>query len=369
MELTSIPSVFEPDINYTVKLSEDVVFESKMPEIPKKCSVTIDLNGHDILFKHEIENSLDICTTNYKEHNNEYMGLITNNGSLNIVGEGEISAYIADYNYIMTKESRNFDDLMAKCAAVINNGYLKIGTDACVNCYTTVTISDGTISNPFIRSGYADLFVYGFAVMNNGESDICGELNTKVISMSYAGGSANSYHSAAAYGIFGGSVNIYGGKISADAGSGAAGSSSSCREKNKITELAVGVFSNDLNISGNVQIDADVSAWMSTNQWDCWKDGIVYQVSAGVMYEGKNYPKIDSGCSISAGYSRLDNAQIIIPGSDKYSTEKSYTVLSPDACKNQYRFAASVAGIHCLSQSAYAENDSEEVMDSGWFNS
>ena len=88
VELTSIPSVFEPDINYTVKLSEDVVFESKMPEIPKKCSVTIDLNGHDILFKHEIENSLDVCTTNYNEHNNEYMGLITNNGSLNIVGEG-----------------------------------------------------------------------------------------------------------------------------------------------------------------------------------------------------------------------------------------------------------------------------------------
>lgn len=65
MELTAIPSVFEPDINYNVKLSEDAVFESKMPEIPKKSSVTLDLNGHDLLFKHEIENSLDIyrCRT------------------------------------------------------------------------------------------------------------------------------------------------------------------------------------------------------------------------------------------------------------------------------------------------------------------
>lgn len=153
VELTSIPSVFEPDINYTVKLSEDAVFESKMPEIPKKCSVTLDLNGHNILFKHEIENALDVCTTNYKEHNNEYMGLITNNGSLDIVGEGEISAYIADYNYYLTE---NKDNLMAKGSAIINNGTLNIGAGVTVESDMTVALTD--CKSNLTAAQYADLF-------------------------------------------------------------------------------------------------------------------------------------------------------------------------------------------------------------------
>lgn len=363
--LTSFPSSFTAGNTYNITLGADVSVSSKLPTIPANCTVNLNMNNHKVLFKHVQSNSLDICTENYTSHNETYMGFITNNGTLNMTGTGTFKLLAVDYNY---KIKDNKTDLMAKGAAIVNNGTLNVGAGVTVESDMTVTITEDGVG-AFTRSKYADLFVYSFAIKNTGTVNTSGTIKCGVLAMAQAGGAANSYHVAVGYGIYGGTVNVLGGNISVEAMSGAGNSTSGCKEANKMWQQAVGIFSNNVTVSGVANINTKTTNWMSTKSYDCWKNGWGYQLSIGVLYEGVNYPKIGPGCNITSSWKGANEVKIEVPGAKEEGDDLYYTVKMADACGDLQRLGVPVAGVPSMQPATRAEQTEEVLASAEWFGS
>lgn len=368
--LTSFPSSFTAGNTYNITLGADVTRDSKLPTIPANCTVNLNFNNHKVLFKHLHDgptDSFDICTENYTSHNNTYMGFITNNGTLNMTGSGTFKLLAADYNGKLNN-NKSKDNLMAKGAAIVNNGTLTVGAGVTVESDMTVTITkDGT--NAFQKSELADLFVYSFAIRNTGTVNTSGTIKCGVLAMSQAGGEGNSYHMATGYGIYGGTVNVLGGNIITEALSGAGNSTSGCKEANLMWEMAVGICSNNVTVSGVANINTKTTNWMSTKDNDCWKNGFGYQFSVGILYEGVNYPKVGPGCNITSSWQGANGVNINIPGTQDEGLDLHYNVKMADPCKDLQRLGVPVAGVSSLEPAARAEQTQEVSDVKAWFGS
>lgn len=363
--LTAFPSSFVAGNTYNITLGADVNASAKLPTIPSNCTVNLNMNGHNVKFVHIHSGSIDICTENYTSHNNTYYGFITNNGTLNMTGTGTFKLLAADYNYKISSDKTN---LMAKGAAIINNGTLNVGAGVTVESDMTVTITEDG-AGWFSSSKYADLFVYSFGIKNTGTVNTSGTIKCGVLAMSQGAGSANSFHMATGYGIYGGTVNVLGGNIVTEAMSGAGNSTGSCEEANKMWQQAVGIFSNNVTVSGVANINTKTTNWMSTKDNDCWKNGWAYQFSVGILYEGTNYPHVGPGCNITSSWKGANGVQIYIPGTQDEGQNLYYTVKMADPCNDLQRLGVPIAGVPSVKPAARAEQTEEVVAGAGWFGS
>ena len=365
--LTSFPSSFTAGDTYNITLGADVQSSSKLPVIPANCTVNLNLNGHKVVFVYADgrgDNKVGVGTTDYLNHNLNYWGYLTNNGNLNLTGSGTVKLLAANYGVRIT---RNYDNLMGKAATIVNNGTLNVGAGVTVENDITIHMNDakGSLGN----AQYADVFVYGFAVYNTGTVNTSGTIIVNVLAAAYAGAKANAYHFATAYGIFGGTVNVLAGNINVHAYAGAGGSSSWCKEANHMMSTAVGIYSNNVTVSGVANINTKCDIWMSSGDYDCWKNGFAYQLSVGIMYSNTAYPQIGPGCNITASYQAVHGQGMRIPGlQEETGDDFMFNRKIADKCKNGRRIAVSVMGVGNLGTAAYgAQTQETDFKGSTWF--
>lgn len=358
--LTSFPSSFTAGNTYNITLGADVSGESKIPTIPANCTVNLNLNGHRVVFKHANKN-LDIPTSSYTNHNTAYWGFITNNGILNITGSGTIKMLAANYDYDNGSER---DNCMGKACTIVNSGTLSIGAAVTVECDISVHVSDTSGSGK-----YMDLFVYGCAVYNTNTVNTSGTVICNALAAGPGISWKNSYHYATSYGIYGGTVNVLAGNINVNAYAGAGYSSTTCKESNHMWSCSVGVYSNNLTVSGVANINTKTNVWMSSGDKDCWQSGWAYQFSTGCLYSGTNYPKLGPGCNITSSYQAVDGQSMQIPGlyeetGDNFAFNRRIT----DTCDTGRQLAVPVAGVGTLQPASIGQQTKEtEFNANDWF--
>lgn len=364
--LTSFPSSFTAGNTYNITLGADVQSSSKLPAIPANCTVNLNLNGHKVVFVYADgrgDNKLGVATQDYRNHNLNYWGYLTNNGTLNLTGSGTVKLLAANYGVRITN---NYDNVMGKSATIVNNGTLSVGAGVTVENDITIHMNDAKGS--LTSAQYADVFVYGFAVYNTGTVNTSGTITVNVLAAAYAGHKANAYHFATAYGIFGGTVNVLAGNINVHAYAGAGGSSSMCKEKNHMMSTAVGIYSNNVTVSGVANINTKTDVWMSSGGYDCWKNGYAYQLSTGIMYSNTAYPQIGPGCNITSSYQAVDGTSMKIPGLEAETGDDfTFNRKIADKCGTGRRIAVPIMGVGNLGTLAYGAQTEEKDFSTEWF--
>ncbi|MCR5781177.1 MAG: hypothetical protein K6G90_00435 [Clostridia bacterium] len=346
-----------------ITLTGDITGATSLTTIPTGVTVNLNMNGHTIAYDKETT-SESIYATSYTDGtyaNGTYWGLIRNNGTLNISGNGTIRNKLMSYD----REQGNESNAPQKLAAIVNNGTLTLTSGVNVNAYlSAVETKNGK---------YHDIFLYcvgiynmGGTVTSNGAID-CGTF----VASSNDGGTlgisaTSSYCYGFVYGICGGNVTMTGGSVNIQTYAGGYKASATCGEKDHHNAYSVGVYSNNAKILGPVTITAKAAEYMGRNNNDTWSSGQSVSFACGVMYTGSNYPVIGGGASIDAYYEHYkDNVTITIPGST-HSFDECHTDNDPGT---YHRRSVAVGGFSSVGNMTYGQHASEQTHGSGYFGS
>lgn len=330
--------------------------------IPAGVTVNLNMSMHSIYWDTEGSGGdyWKIMSTQYPLAET-FWGLIKNNGTLNLTGEGTVRMKKICYDQ---RNGAKQTDYGSKTCAILNNGTLTIGASVTVESYTAMAHTSSSTGS------YSDQFIYACAVYNNGKVNSLGTINAGAFSGTSSVTAANSYHYAFSYGIYGGEVNVTGGKISSIARSGALDISATAKEANHIVSIGVGVFSNNAKILGNTSIETETFTWACNGDYSSWQSGgIDVSYSAGVMYTSKNYPTIGAGTNITSKFVCAGDGDKIfaaIPG----SSNLGYSVHNKKGPSDYARRAYPVVGV-AQNLNTIGTHGSEKTWssDNGFFGS
>ena len=276
-----------------ITLSQDITVTGKLEPIPSGTTVTLNMNGKTIKWNDVGSGNHDIMSNSYTV-NQAYWGMITNNGTLKITGKGTIAQYHVRYSNTIGSDMDNY---IVRTAAIVNNGNLDIGSTITVENFAG---QENSNQNSTWDRVYQDMFVYSHAVYNTGTVNLSGIVHSGSVAIPCTDGQKNSYGMAFAYGIFGGTVTVTGGKVFAEAKSGTVHSGNT--KGNQVQNYAVGIYSDNATVYGNANITTKASSWRSTSDNNVWEDGSNMSWGVGVMYSGNNYPTIGMDVNIDASY-------------------------------------------------------------------
>lgn len=325
-----------------------------LASIPGGVTVNLNMNKHTIQWYNVATGDKAIITTSYP-FADTYWGLITNNGTLNITGQGTISQYQVRYD---NKNSDKQEDYGHKSAAIVNSGTLTVGSNITVENYAGQANTEGT--------AFQDMFIYSHAIYNTGTVNSSGTIQSGAFAQGVVGGSTNSYAFAYSYGIFGGTVNVTGGNIYSEAKSGFTEKYGTTlgSNGNKVFNYAVGVYSNNALIFGNSAITTMATSWRDdTGDYNIWKSGYNMSWGVGVLYSGTNYPCIGADVNINASFKHTGDTKTSInfPELNGKSALFSYTRYSSGDPGTVGRRAYAVAGIPASNPTAMAGLQTGEV--------
>ena len=369
-DLSSWNTAVNSGTEVAIRLDADITegANSNHYEVPAGKKVTLNLNGHTLKRFSQINNSGAHVNYGYGAKG-DYQGLIVNKGELTITGgeagKGKISQILICNSYDNNKDR---SEILGVAAAIVNAG--------------TLTIESGiTVENIFGQehtkgNNMQDLFIYSHGILNRN-----GTVNTAAVihAGAYAQGvsdigglvsSEGSYVSAVSYGIFGGTVNVTGGKIYSEAMSGAA--HTGAKDKTHVWNFAVGVYSNNAVIKGNSSIETKATSWGGTGSSNKWGEATNMSWGVGVMYsdakgDGTAAPVIGPDVNISASYyqNRTDDKETIsFPTMNGMSSYISGSQRSPGSPSEAGKIAYAVAGIGVAENAAmYGGQSSEKALN------
>ncbi len=342
-------------INITVTGSFDA--GSALTTIPAGVTVNLNMNGQTIY--RDFEGEGDGFMNYAYPAKSDYFGIIHNNGTLNITGTGTIR--MKQMGQFQQGSQR--DNCIGRMCAIVNNSGATLNISNGINVQTYSAFITPSSSSASER--YADCFMYSIAVYNNGTVNCAGKVHAGTFTAGVANSGTASYHYAFAYGIYGGTVNVTGGTITAEALSGALESTATCKETNQVCNFAVGVYSNNATIKGDTAINTTTTSWMSQDTNDIWKSGYNMSWSVGVMYSTTNYPVIGASVDVTSTFRLVNDEQVAVPGS---ANGWKYTVKTSDNPGNYGRRAYPVAGIVANNNAAMNGSQSaEETCNTGFF--
>ncbi len=343
-----------------ITLTNNLSVSSKLNQVPSGVTVNLEMNNKSIYWDTK-DTSASIMSTSYPL-SDQFWGLLTNRGTLNITGTGTIRIMKINYNNQLGSGRDNYG---AKVSAIAN-----LGSGANLTIGSAVTVeSYAAMAHPTSGTGgcYADQFIYSCGVYNEGTVTSSGKINVGSYSANTAVQGSASYHYAMSYGIYGGTVNTQGGTISVQARSGALDASGTCNESNQVVTIGIGVYSNDAHLLGDTSISTSTVGWESQGNNNWGGGGISVNYSAGVMYTGTNYPVISSGTDITSTFEHVQGEkQVGIPGAE----DLVYTVRSDDNPSNYARRAYPVVGV-AQNVNTIGSQKSEKTWnaDGGYFGS
>ena len=344
-------------INITVTADFDA--GSALTTIPAGVTVNLNMNGKTIYRDFEGEGD-GFMTYSYPASDN-YFGIIRNSGTLNITGTGTIR--MKQLGSFTQGSQRN--EAIGRMAAIVNyaSGTLNVSNGINIQAYSAFI----TPKSSSATERFADVFMYSIAIHNSGTVNCAGKLHAGTFTAGVANSGTSSYHYAFAYGIYGGTVNVTGGTITAEALSGALESTETCAEKNQVCNFAVGVYSNQATVKGDTTINTATTSWMSQDSFNIWKSGCNISWSVGVMYSTTNYPVIGASVDITSTFRVVDGEQVHVPGS---ANGWAYTVRVTDDPGDYGRRAYPVAGIPANNNaSMHGDQDGEVTYATGFFGS
>lgn len=186
---------------------------SKLNPIPKNVIVNLYMNNHDIKFIYQC--SAGDISVNFDDSypsSNKNWGMITNDGELNIIGNGNIVTYLCNYD---VKYYAQCDSAVGRVSTIVNNGKLYINN---TNLYSYNSSIARSKEGQFIttRDVYMDAFLYSATIYNAGSVTADTSTIECGVMMSGISEGINSYHYALAYGIYGGQVELKNCEINAD---------------------------------------------------------------------------------------------------------------------------------------------------------
>ena len=335
-------------VNMTLTASFSV--GSTLTTIPTGVTVNLNMNGNTIYRDYEGD-SAGFMNYSYPAKS-DYFGIIRNSGTLNITGTGTIRMkQVAEF-----QQGDQRDNAIGRMASIVNygSGVLNISSGINVQTYSAYITPNSSSSS----ERYADVFVYSMAVYNEGTVNSTGKIHAGTFTAGVANTGTASYHYAFAYGIYGGTVNVTGGTITAEALSGALEATTSCKDTNQVCNYAVGVFSKSATIKGDTTITTKATSWRSQDERNAWSGGVNMSWSVGVMYTGTNYPVIGAAVDINSSFTLVaDSTVVYVPGSDK-----SYTVVTKSSPGSYGRRAYPVAGLNTnFNEAATNGSQSSEV--------
>lgn len=322
---------------WVVTLGSDITASSKLSAVPAGAKVTLNMNNKTISWVSTGTGNADIMSTSYPFSDN-YWGLLSNNGTLDIQGTGTIKIQQVRYN---NKNSSDRDNYGAKVAAIVNgkNAYLNLGANITIQSYLAQANTDG--------DAYQDMFLYAHGVYNEGTVDSrakidVGSFSGGTVDYGSFGSSKNSWLYAYSYGIFGGTVNVLGGSINTDAKSGFLDAASVEYSKgNNVANFAIGVYSNNAKIFGKTSITTNATSWRNKEDKNVWGDGTNMSWAVGVMYSKENYPVIGATVNIDASFTMCANDTFVtLPG-----LSDGWTVNSKGGPSTTVRRGYAVAGV------------------------
>lgn len=344
-------------VNITVTADFDA--GSALTPIPAGVTVNLNMNGKTIY--RDFEGTGDSYMNYAYPAKSDYFGIIRNNGTLNIIGTGTIR--MKQLGSFEQGSQRN--EAIGRMAAIVNNEGATLTISNGINVQTYSAFITPNSSSASER--YADVFLYSIAVYNTGTVNCAGKIHAGTFVGGVANAGTGSYHYAFAYGIYGGTVNVTGGTITAEALSGALESTATCAETNQVCNFAVGVYSNQATVKGDTTITTTATSWMSQDTNNIWGSGYNMSWSVGVMYSTTNYPVIGAAVDIVSSFKLVNDEQVKVPGS---ANGWVYTVKTSDDPQNYGRRAYPVAGIVANNNAAMSGAQSaEETCDKGFFGS
>ena len=344
-------------VNITVTADFDA--GSALTTIPAGVTVNLNMNGKQIYRDFEGEGD-GFMNYNYPAKK-DYFGIIHNSGTLNITGTGTIR--MKQLGSFTQGDQRN--NAIGRMAAIVNNagGTLNVSNGINVQAYSAFI----TPSSTSATQRYADVFMYSIAIHNSGTVNCAGKIHAGTFTAGVSNSGINSFHYAFAYGIYGGTVNVTGGTITAEALSGAMETTDTCEEGNHVCNFAVGVYSNQATVKGDTTINTTSTSWMSQGDRDNWGSGCNISWSVGVMYSTTNYPVIGASVDIASTFRVVDGEQVHVPGS---ANGWAYTVRVTDDPGDYGRRAYPVAGIPANNNaSMHGAQDGEVTYATGFFGS
>ena len=326
-------------INITLKNSFNA---SQLTAIPAGVTVNLDMAGSTISFDNAttgVESIPDntFLTKSYPAKTT-YLGAIVNHGTLTITGEGTIRANQS----LQGEQKADTTNLIGRVAAIANysGATLNIADGINVQSYATYFLPHWSSSS---GDGYADAYVYSYGIYNEGTVNTAANIYASAFTHGYSAGT-DSLHYAFAYGIFGGTVNVSGGSVKADAYSGSGRvKTTGYTNEDQVCNYAVGVCSNKAVIKGDTNIVTNSISWRSTEKRNNWKSGANISWSVGVLYTGSNYPVVGASVDIKSTFTLAsDGNQFTAPGTS-YTTEG---VVIGDDIGTAARYAYAVAGVN-----------------------
>ncbi len=339
-------------VNITIGQSFNVT--GRLTAIPAGTTVNLYMNGKTIQWYNASSGNTGIMSTSYPLSEN-YWGIITNNGTLNITGSGTIASYQVGWN---TNNGSGRDNYGMRTAAIVNNGTLDVGSEITVKAFGGQANTSG--------NSYQDMVIYALGIYNTGTVTSSGTIHAGTIAQGVSAGStgSNSYVSAYSYGIFGGNVNVTGGNIYSEAMSGLHENVTIPKQGNRVGNFAVGVYSNNAMIYGNANITTSAVSWRDNDSnYNTWKDGSNISWGVGVMYSGTAYPYIGADVNISASYELINGSQFSFPSLNGETALCAYTRHSSNGPSSYSRKAYPVAGVNNGLNAAMYGGQTSELME------
>ena len=303
-----------PAGNYTVS--------GKFGTVDAGETVTIALSSDAVVYwdyESYEASGLSVFSTSYTDNNyvnGKYCGLIENSGNLTIAGSGTIRIRQIE----SLEDGTRRDNLVQRVYTLVNKPGATLNLSG-------VTVESYLSYVQIEQKNYQQAFLYNAAIYNEGTVNTTATIKagSMCAPSNYADASNNnnSYAYAFVYGIYGGTVNMTGGKILVDSYAGFIKTRPALSGDNgkhsHAYAAAIGIYSNDVKVLGDSTINVLTKNFRGKNdntiQYDAWAKGMAHLFSVGVMHTS-GVPVIGPSVDVISSYEKIGDTKrdVHVPG-------------------------------------------------------